>query len=95
MYIVVLDMTNILVHCSVIDALVNVVMDVSMREAASEVIVHSLADFLVAIVARFVSTTSMTSVPTTVVSMNLSVVVVVLLPEGIRRVIMARSTGPW
>ena len=82
---VVFDTIDIIVCCSIIDALINVVADVSVREAMSEIVVHSLVDFLVVIVAQFISTTSVAGVPTTVVMTGLSiaVVVIVFLSEGI------------
>ena len=84
MYGVVLDTMDILVCCSIIDVLVNVIVDVSVREAVSKIIVRSLVDFLVATVAWFVGTVLIASILTTIVSMNFSIVVVVLWSEDIR-----------
>jgi hypothetical protein len=84
MYGIVLDTTDIFVCCSIIDVLVNVIVDVSVREAVSKIIVRSLVDFLVATVAWFVGTVLIASILTTIVSMNFSIVVVVLWSEDIR-----------
>ena len=62
--------------------LVNVVMDVSVREATSKIMVCSLVELLVVIVAWFVGMTPVADVPTMIMLMNFSIVVVVFLLKG-------------
>ena len=95
MYNIIFDTADVFACGSVIDAFVNVIMDVLAGEAMLEIIAFSLINFLVVVVSRPISTTFAVGVPTTGVRMGLSivVVVVVLLLESIQRVIAAMPVG--
>jgi hypothetical protein len=67
MYGIALDVTDVLVCCSIVDALVDVVMNVFWWEVVAEIIVRSLVDFLVVTTVRLIDLMTLTSVPITTV----------------------------
>ena len=97
MYNIIFDMADVFVCGSVVDAFVNMIMDILAREASLEIVAFSLIDFLVVVVPWPISTMFAAGVPTTAIMMGLfvAVVVVVLLLESIWRVIVVMPAGSW
>ena len=79
-YGIVLDTSNILMCCSVIDALIDVVTNVFWWEVVAEIIVCSLAGFLFVTMVRLMATTTLTSVSITAVAMGLLVAMNIVVP---------------
>jgi len=80
MYGIVLNTMDILVCCSIVDTLINVVTNIFWWEVAVEIIAHSLVDFLVVTKVRLMDTTTLMSVPITAIAMGLLVAVIIVVP---------------
>jgi len=96
-YSIIFDMADVFMCGSIVDAFVNMIMDILAREASSEIVAFCLIDFLVVVVPWPISTMFAAGVPTTAIMMGLFVVVVVvvLLLKSIWQVIVVMPAWSW
>jgi len=80
MYGIIIDALDVLVGCSVIDALVDVVTYISRWRVMVEIVVYPLINFLVVTTIRLMGSTTLTSILITGVAMRLLVAVIIVVP---------------